>query len=150
MGQSIAILLDTKGPEIRTGLFEEDEVELEKGSTVTLTMEEFKGNKDRFTISYKGLIDDIEVGKNILLDDGLIALEVTEVNKNKQEIVTKVLNTGVIKDRKGVNVPNVRVNLPGITDKDANDILFGIEQDVDLLPPPLLEDLQMYSKLENF
>lgn len=67
MGQSIAILLDTKGPEIRTGLFEEDEVELEKGSTVTLTMEEFKGNKDRFTISYKGLIDDIEVGKTSYL-----------------------------------------------------------------------------------
>lgn len=133
MDQSVAILLDTKGPEIRTGLFEEDEVELVKGSTVTLTMDEIKGNKERFTITYKGLIDDIEVGKQILLDDGLIALEVTDINQNEQEIVTKVLNTGMIKDRKGVNVPNVRVNLPGITDKDANDILFGIEQDVDFI-----------------
>ncbi|WP_277673482.1 pyruvate kinase [Piscibacillus halophilus] len=152
-GKSIAILLDTKGPEIRTGLFENGEVELEKGSTVTLTMEEVKGNQNRFTITYKGLIDDIEVGKQILLDDGLIALEVTDVNHDQQEIVTKVLNTGVIKDRKGVNVPNVRVNLPGITEKDANDILFGIEQNVDFIAASFVrrpsDVLEIRELLEN-
>ncbi|TFB25027.1 pyruvate kinase [Filobacillus milosensis] len=132
-GKSIAILLDTKGPEIRTGFFENGATELTKGSTVTLTMDEVKGTNERFTITYKGLIDDIEEGRQILLDDGLIALEVTEVRKNENEIVTKVLNTGTIKDRKGVNVPNVKVNLPGITDKDARDILFGIEEGVDFI-----------------
>ncbi|GEL76852.1 pyruvate kinase [Tenuibacillus multivorans] len=133
MDKSIAILLDTKGPEIRTGLFEDGEAELVEGSTVRLTMDDVKGTSECFTITYKGLIDDVEVGRKILLDDGLIELEVTDIKQQVNEIVTKVLNSGTIKDRKGVNVPNVKVNLPGITDKDTDDINFGIEQDVDFI-----------------
>ncbi|PKR79269.1 pyruvate kinase [Halalkalibacillus sediminis] len=133
LNANIGIMLDTKGPEIRTGFFKEEEVELKKGSTVYLAMEEVEGTSERFSVSYEGLVDDVEPGKQILLDDGLISLEVKEIDKNKREIKTEVLNTGIIKNRKGVNVPNVSVNLPGITEKDANDIVFGIEQGVDYI-----------------
>ncbi|WP_188206404.1 pyruvate kinase [Alkalibacillus aidingensis] len=132
-GQTVAILLDTKGPEIRTGMFAEKEVELVEGSTVYLAMDEVEGTRERFSVSYPGLIDDVDPGATILLDDGLIGLEVVNINKEQNEIETKVMNTGIIKDRKGVNVPNVSVNLPGITEKDANDIVFGIEQGVDFI-----------------
>ncbi len=131
--RSVAILLDTKGPEIRTHLFKNGEATLEKGQTVYISMDEVEGTSERFSINYSGLIDDIAVGSHILLDDGLIDLEVISISKETREIETKVLNSGVIKDRKGVNVPNVKVNLPGITDKDAQDILFGIEQGVDFI-----------------
>ncbi|WP_411953638.1 pyruvate kinase [Alkalibacillus sp. S2W] len=130
---TIGVLLDTKGPEIRTGTFKEDEVELVEGSTVYVTMDEVDGTAERFSVSYPGLIDDVEPGGKILLDDGLIGLEIVSVNHNDREIETKVMNTGIIKDKKGVNVPNVSVNLPGITDKDANDIIFGIEQGIDFI-----------------
>ncbi|MDQ0160191.1 pyruvate kinase [Alkalibacillus salilacus] len=130
---TIGVLLDTKGPEIRTGTFKEDEVELVEGSTVYVTMDEVEGTAERFSVSYPGLIDDVEPGGKILLDDGLIGLEIVSVNHNDREIETKVMNTGIIKDKKGVNVPNVSVNLPGITEKDANDIIFGIEQGIDFI-----------------
>ncbi|GAA0456297.1 pyruvate kinase [Alkalibacillus silvisoli] len=133
LGTTVGILLDTKGPEIRTGTFVEDEVELQEGSTVYLSMEEVEGTKERFSVTYPGLIEDVEPGNTILLDDGLIGLDVISIDHNKQEIVTKVMNTGIIKDKKGVNVPNVSVNLPGITEKDANDITFGIEEDIDFI-----------------
>ncbi|WP_027964270.1 pyruvate kinase [Halalkalibacillus halophilus] len=130
---TIAILLDTKGPEIRTGFFKEDEVELVKGSTVTVCMDEVEGTKDKFSVTYDGLVHDVEAGATILLDDGLIGLKVISVDQDAGEITTEVMNTGFIKDRKGVNVPNVSVNLPGITDKDARDIEFGIEEGIDFI-----------------
>ncbi|MGM8215594.1 pyruvate kinase [Bacillaceae bacterium W0354] len=131
--KSIAILLDTKGPEIRTHLFKDGEAKLEKNQTIFISMNEVEGTNERFSINYPGLINDVKKGNQILLDDGLIALEVVDIHKQNNEIEAKVLNAGVIKDRKGVNVPNVKVNLPGITDKDAQDILFGIEQGVDFI-----------------
>ncbi|RPF55371.1 pyruvate kinase [Aquisalibacillus elongatus] len=152
-GKSVAILLDTKGPEIRTGNFKDGEAELTKGSTVVLTMDEIEGTQERFTITYKGLIDDIEEGRQILLDDGLIGLEVTDVRRDQNEIETKVLNSGTIKNKKGVNVPNVKVNLPGITDKDASDIVFGIEQNVDFIAASFVrrpsDVLEIRELLEN-
>lgn len=132
-GKTVAILLDTKGPEIRTGSFKDGEAELIEGSTVHVTMDNIEGTAERFSITYDGLINDVYVGSKILLDDGLIELEVTDIDKEAQEIKTTALNTGLIKNKKGVNVPNVAVNLPGITDKDAEDIEFGIEQDVDFI-----------------
>ncbi|MDV2581203.1 pyruvate kinase [Alkalibacillus haloalkaliphilus] len=133
MNATVGILLDTKGPEIRTGTFAEEEVELQEGSTVYLSMDEVEGTAERFSVTYPGLIEDVGPGNTILLDDGLIGLDVVSVDQNKNEIETKVMNTGIIKNKKGVNVPNVSVNLPGITDKDANDILFGIEEDIDFI-----------------
>lgn len=132
-GRTVAILLDTKGPEIRTGSFKDGEAELIEGSTVHVTMKDIEGTAERFSITYDGLINDVYVGSKILLDDGLIELEVTDIDKEAQEIKTTALNTGLIKNKKGVNVPNVAVNLPGITGKDAKDIEFGIEHDVDFI-----------------
>lgn len=132
-GETIAILLDTKGPEIRTGTFEGGEAKLTEGDTVYVSMKETEGTAERFSITYPGLIDDVKAGSKILLDDGLIELEITDIDKENKELKTKALNSGVVKDKKGVNVPNIKVNLPGITEKDANDIEFGIEHDVDFI-----------------
>lgn len=132
-GQTIAILLDTKGPEIRTGSFKNGEAEIMENSTVYVSMDEVEGTAERFSITYGGLIDDVHVGSKILLDDGLIELEVFEIDYTNKELKTKALNSGTIKNKKGVNVPNVSVKLPGITEKDAQDIIFGIEQDIDFI-----------------
>lgn len=84
-------------------------------------------------MTYGELYDDVEIGSSILLDDGLIGLEVIEKDEANRELVTKVLNPGVLKNKKGVNVPNVSINLPGITEKDAADIRFGLEQGIDFI-----------------
>jgi len=132
-GKTVAILLDTKGPEIRTGSFKDGEAELTAGDTVYLSMNEVEGTSERFSVTYPGLIDDVEIGSKILLDDGLIELEVIAIDKAKSEVQTKVLNSGIVKNKKGVNLPNVSLNLPGITEKDRQDIIFGIEQDIDFI-----------------
>lgn len=134
LGKTVAILLDTKGPEIRTGTMAEGKVDVVKGQTINITMDEdFLGTTDKFAVTYAELINDVKIGSKILLDDGLIELEVTDILKDKGELVTKALNSGALKNKKGVNVPNVSVNLPGMTEKDAADILFGIEQGVDFI-----------------
>ncbi|RAK21261.1 pyruvate kinase [Anoxybacillus vitaminiphilus] len=132
-GKTVAILLDTKGPEIRTHNMENGAIELKEGSEVVISMEEVLGTPEKFSVTYAGLIDDVTAGSKILLDDGLIGLEVLSIDKEKGEIKTKVLNSGVLKNKKGVNVPGVCVNLPGITEKDAQDIIFGIEQGIDFI-----------------
>ncbi|WP_221566374.1 pyruvate kinase [Alkalihalobacillus sp. TS-13] len=130
-GKTVAILLDTKGPEIRTGTLENGEVELKAGQDLIVSMEEVSGDDTKISVTYPGLVDDVRVGSTILLDDGLIELEVRKVENN--QLQTHVLNSGTLKNKKGVNVPNVSVNLPGITDKDARDIEFGIRQGVDFI-----------------
>ncbi|CAM3859057.1 pyruvate kinase [Alkalicoccus chagannorensis] len=130
-GQNTAILLDTKGPEIRTQELAAGAVDLQKGQTLRVSMNEVSGNEEVISITYPGLVNDVHEGSKLLLDDGLIELLVTEVRAD--ELVTEVLNNGTLKNKKGVNVPNVSVSLPGITEKDAADILFGIEQDVDFI-----------------
>lgn len=132
-GKTVAILLDTKGPEIRTRQFVNGQVYINKDDTVFISMKEIEGTAERFSVTYEGLINDVHVGSTILLDDGLIELEVVNINHDNSEIETKALNSGELKDNKGVNVPNVSVNLPGITKKDAEDILFGIEQGIDFI-----------------
>lgn len=132
-GKTVAILLDTKGPEIRTNDMKNGAIELEAGNNIIVSMKEMEGTTDKFSVTYSGLIDDVHIGSSILLDDGLIALEVIAINKEKEEIHAKILNSGTLKNKKGVNVPGVSVNLPGITEKDAKDILFGIEQEVDFI-----------------
>lgn len=126
----VAILLDTKGPEIRTGNFV-NPVILQEGQTFTLTTEDFLGTQDKCQISYVGLPEDVVIGNSILIDDGLVELKVIEING--KEIVTKVMNTGEVKNHKGVNVPNVRIKLPAITPKDKADILFGLENGIDFI-----------------
>ncbi|MFW8051792.1 pyruvate kinase [Vagococcus fluvialis] len=166
-GKTIALLLDTKGPEIRTNNMKDGKVELSTGDTVRISMTEVEGTKEKFSITYPELINDVVVGNHILLDDGLIDLEVLELDKENNEIVTKVLNEGTLKNKKGVNVPNVSINLPGITEKDEADIRFGIQNDVDFIAASfvrrpsdvleitkILEDenathIQIVSKIEN-
>jgi pyruvate kinase len=133
INKNVAILLDTKGPEIRTHNMVNGAIELEVGKQVTISMNEVEGTPEKFSVTYEGLIDDVDSGSKILLDDGLIGLEVLEVNRGAKEIHTRILNGGTLKNKKGVNVPGVSVNLPGITEKDAKDILFGIEQGVDFI-----------------
>lgn len=131
-GVPVAILLDTKGPEIRTGLLKGGQkVELKAGQNFTLTTEQTEGDETKVSITYDGLADDVEIGKKILIDDGLIELEVKKILGT--EIVCKVINGGELGQRKGVNVPNVPVRLPALTEKDKEDIIFGIEQGVDFI-----------------
>src|SRR5699024_1937380 len=132
-GKTVAILLDTKGPEIRTRKFVDGEVYINKDDTVYVSMKDIEGTAERFSVTYEGLINDVHKGSKILLDDGLIELEVVKIDHEANEIETKALNSGELKNNKGVNVPNVSVNLPGITEKDAKDILFGIEQDIEFI-----------------
>ena len=132
-GKLCAILLDTKGPEIRTNDMQGNAIDLVKGATVRISMTEVLGTKDKFSVTYANLINDVEVGSHILLDDGLVDLLVTEIDHANQELVTEIQNSGVIKSKKGVNVPNVSINLPGITEKDAADIRFGVREGIDFI-----------------
>ena len=127
----IALLLDTKGPEIRTGNFADPEVLLEQGNQFTITMDDVLGTKEKCTVSYKGLINDVKVGDTILIDDGLVGLRITEIKD--QDIICVVENSGIVKNHKGVNLPGVKINLPALTEKDISDIEFGIEQGIDFI-----------------
>ncbi|MDF2671054.1 MAG: pyk, partial [Paenibacillus sp.] len=128
---TVAILLDTKGPEIRTGKLQADSYELVQDEQIVLTTEEIIGDNRRLSITYKELPDDLHIGSTILIDDGLIGLTVVDIRGT--EIDCRIVNGGTIKSKKGVNVPGVKISLPGITEKDANDIIFGIEQGVDFI-----------------
>ncbi len=131
LGKTVAILLDTKGPEIRLGKLKEEPIELVQGEDITLTTEEILGDIKRIPITYKELPNDVHVGSTILIDDGLIGLTVTGIEGT--EIHCRIVNSGQIKSKKGVNVPGVAISMPGITEKDASDIRFGIEQNVDFI-----------------
>ncbi|MFC0333226.1 pyruvate kinase [Paenibacillus sepulcri] len=131
LGATVAILLDTKGPEIRLGKLKEEPIELNQDDTITLTTEEILGDRNRIPVTYADLPSDVHIGSTILIDDGLIGLTVEGVHGT--EIQCRVVNSGSIKSKKGVNVPGVHISLPGITEKDANDIIFGIEQNVDFI-----------------
>lgn len=126
----IAILLDTKGPEIRTGIADE-KIELEKNQLIILTTKEVKTSKEYISISYKNLPKEVKAGDEILLDDGLIALQVVSINDD--EITCKILNSGALGSKKGVNLPKIDVKLPSVSEKDKQDILFGIEEKVDFI-----------------
>lgn len=165
LNKSVAILLDTKGPEIRIGKLAEEPIELVQDEYLVLTTEEILGDKNRISVSYQNLPQDVEVGSTILIDDGLIGLKVEDIQGT--EIKCKIVNGGTIKSRKGVNVPGVKISLPGITEKDANDIIFGIEQGIDFIAASFVrkasdvmeirdllkkhnaEHIQIISKIEN-
>ncbi|MFQ3854092.1 pyruvate kinase [Staphylococcus sp. 2S1] len=133
LGKTVAILLDTKGPEIRTHSMKNGKIELEKDTEVIVSMTEVEGTPEKFSVTYDNLINDVEEGSYILLDDGLIELQVKSIDKDNGEVVCDVLNTGELSNKKGVNLPGVKVSLPGITDKDAEDINFGISEGVDFI-----------------
>ena len=113
---------------------------MEEGDTFTLTTEEIEGDNKRVSVSYEGLVEDVEPGKKILIDDGLIELEVKGINGT--EITCKVLNGGELGSKKGVNVPNVPVRLPALTQKDREDIIFGVEQGVDFIAASFVRSVE--------
>ena len=127
----VAILLDTKGPEIRIKDFRDGKVTLVEGQKFTLCTEDVEGDENQVSITYADLPKDVKKGTRILIDDGLIEMEVVSVKSTK--IVCEVKNGGVISNKKGVNVPNVSLSMPYMSQKDIDDILFGIEQDVDFI-----------------
>ncbi|MCG1815860.1 pyruvate kinase [Staphylococcus epidermidis] len=133
LNKTIGLLLDTKGPEIRTHNMKDGLIVLEKGKEVIVSMDEVEGTPEKFSVTYENLINDVNIGSYILLDDGLVELQVKEINKDTGEVKCDILNTGELKNKKGVNLPGVKVNLPGITDKDADDIRFGIKENVDFI-----------------
>ncbi|MGI6054475.1 MAG: pyruvate kinase [Clostridium sp.] len=132
LGIPVASLLDTKGPEIRTGLLKDGKkVTLLAGDSYVLTTEEIVGDASKGFINYKGLPEDVKSGNRILIDDGLIELAVEEVCG--PEIRCRIVNGGELGERKGVNVPNVRIKLPALTEKDKEDIRFGIDAGFDFV-----------------
>ncbi|GFP74046.1 pyruvate kinase [Clostridium fungisolvens] len=164
--KQIAVMLDTKGPEIRTGKFEPSKVELTVGSEFTIYAGgDVVGDTTQCSVTYAGLGNDVKPGNMILIDDGLVGLEVTSVEGNKISCVVK--NTGVVGTHKGVNVPGVAIKLPAMTEKDIADLKFGCEvgvnlvaasfirkaADVEAIRKVLVEnggsDIQIFSKIEN-
>ena len=174
----VAALLDTKGPEIRLKDFTDGKVELKDGQTFTLTTDEIMGDATRVSITYKNLPEDVKPGDHILIDDGLIGMEVKEIKvtpgakadkdgKKPKDIICQVLNGGMISNRKGVNVPNVELSMPYISEKDYGDIVFAVEHDYDFIAASFVrtaddvlairkilaekggEDINIIAKIEN-
>ncbi len=144
----VAILMDTRGPEIRTKLFKNGQTTLETGHTVTICYGDFEGDNTKFCVNYPHLHEDVSIGSIVLIDDGLIELEVSSVFE--KDIICIVKNGGVVKNRKGVNVPNINLNLPALTAKDEDDIIFGIKEDIDYVAASFIrnvDDVLMLRKL---
>ncbi len=131
LGLPLATMQDTKGPEIRLRDFEGGKVYLEAGSTFRLTTEEILGTKDRASITYKNLKNDVSIGKTILIDDGLIELRVKSIDGT--DIVCEVINGGYVSNHKGINVPGAQLSMPYLSDVDKDDILFGIKMEYDFV-----------------
>ncbi len=129
--KDVAILLDTKGPEIRTLDFEGGSINVEKGQMITIVHEDVLGTSSQFSISYKQLYQDIHEGSTILVDDGQIALEVVKIKD--QDIVCKCLNSGIIKNKKGINVPGICLGFDYLSNKDVEDLIFGCQHHVDFI-----------------
>lgn len=144
-GKSVGILLDTKGAEIRTTVqgTENGKIEFSIGDVVRISMDDqLEGSKEKIAVTYPGLFEDAHVGGHILFDDGLIDMEIVEKDEANRELVTKVLNAGVLGSRKGVNAPGISISLPGITEKDAADIRFGLANDIDFIAASFVRKAQ--------
>jgi len=165
LDKPVAILLDSKGPEIRIQRFKNGRVILKEGDKFTLTTEDVAGDEKRVSITYPLLPQKIKKGTRLLIDDGFIGLEVIEITK--KDIVCLVKNGGALSDRKSINIPNVPIDMPYMSDIDEKDFLFGIEQGVDFIALSFVrsvndvniakeflaknkgEDIQLISKIEN-
>ncbi|MDR1246005.1 MAG: pyruvate kinase [Clostridiales Family XIII bacterium] len=148
IGIPIAIILDTKGPEIRTGAFEGGQAELTEGQKFEIMTNECTGNAERCSTSYPELARTVTPGDRILIDDGLIGLTVDEINDER--VLCTVHNGGVVKDRKSINLPGVHLDLPAMSDKDKDDIEFGIEQDVDFIAASFIRTASDVNEIRRF
>lgn len=150
-GKDVGILLDTKGAEIRTTVQDTTEadygragyIQFNVGDQTRISMDpEHKGTKEKIAVTYPGLFDDVYVGGHILFDDGLIDMEIIEKDEATRELVVVVKNAGMLGSRKGVNAPGVSISLPGITEKDADDIRFGLDNDIDFIAASFVRKAQ--------
>ena len=147
LGKPVAALLDTKGPEIRLKEFKNGVEMLEAGQTFTLTTREVEGTKEICSITYKDLPQDVHEGGTIMLDDGLIKLAIKSVSDT--DIVCEVLNSGKIKTKKGVNVPGVHLSMPYLSQRDRDDIIFGIQQGFDFIAASFVRTAQDVYDIRN-
>ena len=142
-GKLVGILLDTKGAEIRTTPQKDGKFEVETGHVLRISMDDtLEGTPEKIGVTYPGLYADTHVGGHVLIDDGLVDLLITEKDEANRELVTKAQNPGLIGSRKGVNAPGVEIRLPGITEKDADDIRFGIEQGINFIAASFVRKAQ--------
>ena len=147
LGKPVAALLDTKGPEIRLKDFKNGVEMLEAGQTFTLTTREVEGTKEICSITYKDLPQDVHEGGTIMLDDGLIKLRITNVTDT--DITCEVLNSGKIKNKKGVNVPGVHLSMPYLSQRDRDDIIFGVQQGFDFIAASFVRTAQDVYDIRN-
>lgn len=143
----IPLILDTKGPEIRVKTFKEDKVRLEEDATFTLTTREVEGDMNIVSVTYADLPKDVHRGSRILIDDGLIELKVEDITET--DVVCKVVNGGVVKSRKGVNLPGVEVNLPSLMEKDIEDLKFGVENGFDIVAASFIRSAEDVLKIRR-
>lgn len=143
----VAILLDTKGPEIRTGDMENGKIFLKKGQQLRLTPRACIGTPEKIMITYPDLYQDVQAGTSILIDDGLIELRVEQTQE--QDVLCRVLNDGAVSNHKGINVPDVHLSIPYLSEKDKSDILFGIEQGVDFIAASFVREADDVQQLRQ-
>lgn len=149
-GKLLGIALDTKGAEIRTTEQEGGKFTINTGDTIRISMDDTKkGNKDMIHVTYDGLYDDTHVGGHVLIDDGLVDLLIKEKDDAKRELVCEAQNTGLIGSKKGVNAPGVEIRLPGITEKDTNDIKFGLKEGINFIFAHLFVKHKMFLTFVN-
>lgn len=165
MNAPIPLILDTKGPEIRIRTFAEGKIHLDVGNTFTLTTKEVEGDQNMVSVTYKDMPRDLQRGSRVLLDDGLIELQVESVEE--EDIRCTVINGGPLSSNKGVNIPGIKVNLPALTEKDISDLKFGVENGFDIVAASFIrkaadvtnirrileefggENIQIIAKIEN-
>lgn len=165
MNMPIPIILDTKGPEIRTKLLKTDNIKLQKGNKFILTTDDIEGDENKVSVTYSDFAKDLHVGATVLIDDGLIELKVLEITGN--DVICEIMNNGTLGSRKGINLPNISINLPTLTEKDVEDIKFGIKMGFDYIAASFIrsasdvleirkflkenggEEIQIISKIEN-
>lgn len=165
LDEPIAIMLDTKGPEIRIKTFKDGMIRIEQGQDFTLTSEDVEGDETKVSVTYKDIAKDLKADDRVLIDDGLV--EFTVISVDEKNVYMKAVNSGELSDRKGVNLPSVKVNLPTLTEKDVEDLIFGIENDVDFIAASFIrsakdvleirkilesnggDDIKIISKIEN-
>ncbi len=167
-GKMVGIMLDTKGAEIRTTVQKEGKLHFNIGDEVRISMDaSIEGTKEKIAVTYPGLYDDVHEGGHVLFDDGLIDMQIEKKDEATKELVCKVLNEGTLGSRKGVNAPGVSINLPGITEKDSDDIRFGLDNEInfiaasfvrkpqdvldirELLEEKHMEHVQIFPKIES-
>ena len=166
LGLPVGIMLDTKGPEIRTKTYKDGKIEIAEGQEFILTTRDVEGDAGIVSITYDGLPGDVQVGTRILIDDGLVAFEVTEI-RDGTDIVCRALNGGPLSNRKSINVPGISLNMPFVSQKDREDIEFGLSQGIDFIAASFTrtaqdvrdikailkangkEDVEIIAKIEN-